>query len=214
MKFTRLILSCLVIVTAEKIEKQSFTPYVYLSGTVLSPSQMTENEAVSVGVNANTKTVVVLAGQNSVGKIKLGQSAQISGSGLEEKGYTATVISISDTAKKVTVGAAKVVVVEVVLKVENPDNDLKSGFSAKAKIFTDKPSDILSVPYSAVFSENGREYVYLLENSKSVKKEIKTYRELENGYEVVFGIKEGDVVITSPKNINKSGDSVTAREEN
>jgi len=231
MRFTRIFLSCIIAVaaaygavkmfsntsvevSAQRVEKQSFTPYVYLSGSVVSPSQSASSTSVQAGAFNNQKTVVVLVGQNSIGKIKLGQKAQILGNGLDDKGYTAVVSSISDTAKKVTLGTSKAVVIEVVLKVENPDSSLKNGFSAKAKIFTDEPSDIIVAPYSAVFSENNKEYVYVVEKQRAVKKEIKTDKELENGYEVVSGILEGDTIITSPEYVNKNGDSVKLKGEN
>lgn len=228
MKFTKFLLSCVIIVaaaygavklfspnnievTAKTIKKESFTPYVYLGGSVVDASQIGQG-ALQTGVGNNEKRVVVLASQNSAGKIKVGQKAVISASGLE-KDYKASVISVSDDAKKITVGTSKAVVVEVVLRVDNPDSDLKNGFNANAKIFTDEKTDILVVPYRAVFSENDREYVYVINDGKAQKREVKTDRELENGYEIVSGIKEGETVVTMPQSVTDKSSKIVVREE-
>ena len=229
MKFTKLILSCAIIiaaaygavklfsqdsveVTAKKIEKESFTPYVYLGGSVVAASNAGTQEILQTGVNEANKRVVVYAMQNSAGKIKVGQKAVISASGLE-KDYDASVVSVSDEAKKITVGSSKAVVVEVVLRVDNPDSDLKNGFNANAKIFTDQETDVLVVPYRAVFSENDKEYVYVISDGKAQKREVETNRELENGYEIVSGIEEGEIVVTTPQSVADKGTSVVVREE-
>ena len=51
-------------------------------------------------------------------------------------------------------------VVEVVVSVDNPGNDIKPGYTAKAKIITAQNDNVLIAPYEAVRAEeDGSEYV-------------------------------------------------------
>jgi len=152
--------------------------------------------------------VTVLVGESNISDIKKGQKAIITGNGFKDRSYNAVVTTIGSSAKKVTSGSTKIVVVEVGLAIENPDEALKSGFTAKVKIFTDEETEITVLPYSAVLQDDAGEYVYIYKQGKAVRADVKTGRELENGYEVLSGIKAGDKVITSPSAIKKSGTSV------
>ena len=61
------------------------------------------------------------------------------------------------------------------------------------------------MPYSAVLQDESGEYVYVYYDGRALKRNVKTGRELENGYEIVSGIDASSIVITSPLEV--SGDS-------
>ncbi|MEE1280248.1 MAG: efflux RND transporter periplasmic adaptor subunit [Oscillospiraceae bacterium] len=205
-----------------------------LSGQSLesSPKEIVSNRAgkvISVGVkngemigegetvvkleSGGSMQVTAMVGESNIADIKLGQKAEITGSGFKGKTYQATVIKIGETAKKVSVGNVKTVAVEVCLSVDNPDDALKSGFTAKVKIFTEDKSPILVVPYSAVLQQDEGEYVYLYNGEKAVKTSVKTGRELSDGYEIIEGLWQGDVVITSAQKIKKNNCAVNVNSE-
>ncbi len=192
-------------VTVSRVKTQEYAPYLILSGSI---SETDYVEASTGAVKTDAMLVTVLVSESKISSVKEGQKAEITGDGFENKSYTAYVSSIGKTAKKVTVGSSKIVVVDVVLEIENPDDALKSGFTAKVKLFTDDARNVTVLPYSAVMQDDVGEYVYLYSNGKAIRTNVKTGGELADGYEVLGGVDAGDVVITSPLEISGSSVSV------
>lgn len=200
----------------QEVEITEVTEIEYADSIVLSGS-IFEPENNNVGTDGSTQTisqpkccVTAYVGENNISKIRLGQSATISGSGFKDKTYIATVTSIGDTAKKVNVGGVKIAAVEITLTINEPDDALKSGFSANARIYTEDASYVSLVPYTAVVYKNGNEYVYLYKGDSAVLTPIKTGRELVGGLEVVSGIKSGDRIVLNPQKISGESCKVTA----
>lgn len=192
-------------VTVSRVKKQEYSPYLILSGSI---SETDYVEASTGAVVNDAMLVTVLVSESKISAVKEGQKAEITGDGFENKSYTAYVSSIGKTAKKVAVGSGKIVVVDVVLEIENPDDDLKSGFTAKVKLFTDNARNVTVLPYSAVMQDEVGEYVYLYSNGKAIRAKVKTGGELADGYEVLSGVDAGDFVITSPLDIGDGSVSV------
>ena len=195
-------------VSTDTVKKEAYAPYLVFSGSVSAPEQNGEYSYVM----AENTYVSVLVGESNISSIEKGQKAEITGSGFKGK-YSAEVISVGKSAKKITVGTTKAVVVDVVLKIDQPDDSIKSGFTAKAKIFTDKEENVLTVPYSAIMQQNDEQYVMVVKDGIAERKDVKTGRELANGCEILEGLLEGEVVITSPQSV-KNGSKVTQGGEN
>lgn len=186
-----------------EVTEIEYADSVVLSGSIFESASTIAGTDGSAQALSQTKFyVTAYVGENNISKIRLGQSATVSGSGFKDKTYSATVTKIGDTAKKVSVGGVKLTAVEVTLLINEPDDLLKSGFSASARIYTEDMSNVALVPYTAVILKNGKEYVYLYEDDTAVLTSIKTGRELVGGYEVVSGIKSGDRVIANPNKIS------------
>ncbi len=199
----------------KEVEIAEVTEIEYADSIVLSGS-IFEAENSIAGADGSTQTfaepkvyVTAYVGENNISKIRLGQTAQISGNGFKDKTYTATVTKIGDTAKKVSIGGVKIAAVEVALSINEPDTALKSGFSATARIYTEDVAKVTLVPYTAVVFKSGKEYVYLYKDDSAVLAPVKTGRELVGGYEVISGIKSGDKIILNPQKISGEARSVT-----
>ena len=137
--------------------------------------------------------------ESQISDIELGQRAQITGVGFKNSSYSGTVKSISSEAKQLVSVTGQETVVEVVVSVENPNEDIKPGFTAKAKIITSQDSNVLIAPYEAVRAdENGNEYVYKLEGKRAVRTPITTSTEFENGFQVISGLNRNDSIIINP----------------
>lgn len=203
----------------QEVEIAEVTEIEYADSIVLSGSIFESQNAIA-GADGSTQTlaepkcyVTAYVGENNVSKIQLGQSAQVSGSGFKDKIYSATVIKIGDSAKKVSLGGVKIAAVEVTLKINEPDNALKSGFSASARIYTEDLSNVSLVPYTAVVFKDGKDYVYLCKDNTATLTPIKTGRELLGGYEVISGIKNGDKIVLNPQKISGETCNVTVISE-
>lgn len=197
-------------VKVQAIKKESYKPHISVTGTIQkvnSSSAASSVAAAAMGGQSGT-VVTALIGESSISNVKVGQKALVTGVGFKDKYYDATVIKIGDKAQKVTSLNSKNVVVEVYLKIDSPDNALKTGFTAKADIFTGEEAFKTLVPYGAVLQDGMGEYVYVNENDTAQKRYIQTGLELENGYEVLSGLNEGEVVIITPGQISSNGQTI------
>lgn len=72
---------------------------------------------------------------------------------------------------------------------------LAYGLEMEAKVLIDAPREVLLVPEGAVFRENSRQYVKVLENGDLVEREIKTGIKANGSVEVKEGLNEGELVL-------------------
>ena len=144
----------------------------------------------------------VSVNEADVAKLRVGNSAVITGTGFGDHKYSAVVSKIYPTARKSISGTTQQVVVDVELQIQKADERIKPGFSAKAVIATEDAGERLTVPYTAVCQGNdNREYLYVFQNNHLQKRYIETGIELADSVEVVSGVKLGEAVVTNPGDI-------------
>lgn len=150
--------------------------------------------------------------ESQISEIKLGQKAEITGAGFKNSTYYGTVKDISSEAKQLYSTTGQETVVEVIVSVDHAGDDIKPGYSAKAKVTTSNNKNVLIAPYESVRADNdGNEYVFRLVGNKAVKTAITTNREFGDGFEVKKGLSADDRVIEDPDNIS-DGEFVLATE--
>lgn len=166
-----------------------------------------------ITISASTDLQVRLSiNESQISEIKVGQRAIITGAGFHTM-YEGKVTSISSEAKQEIHTTGTETIVEVIVRIHNPKNDIKPGFSAKAKIITEESKNVLVAPYEAVRADdNGKEFVYLLQGHRAVKVPVTTRKEYESGFEVLSGLKDQDSLIINPDSI-KDGAAVMPKEE-
>ena len=82
------------------------------------------------------------------------------------------------------------------------------GMSVRADIYTQSASETLAVPIQALLFDEENEseeektedqpYVFIAEDGKAVRREVKTGISSDSDQEILEGLSEGDVVITGP----------------
>ena len=194
-------------------------PYLYVPETITAPMDGVVTEVgIKSGVLSRTaKPVVTISdtgsfaamvtvGESYISDVKVGDPAVITGTGFPGREYTGHVRKIAPVARKLTGGTAQETVVDVEIAIDDPDNDLKAGFTARAEIVTDTRRTMLTVPYEAVRQdENNVEYVYLAEGSRAVRRNIQTGVELLEGVEVTEGLGPADVLLADASAAGKEG---------
>lgn len=151
-------------------------------------------------------------------KLKMGQNAEIVIDALSQEKYKGKVIEIGASAHSSTTGLqTNIRQFTVKVAIENPDEKLKPGMTARVKLFADQKENVIIVPIGAVKSEvNEKEQVYycLVEEKGRVKKAfVKTGLSDDLNIEIVEGLKENENVITGPYRVFKTlkeGDKVKA----
>ena len=180
-----------------------FAPY---DGVVLS-SDFRIGEQAS---GSNTLTLIsdefivkVSVSENDIFKISEGVEALITLDAYSNMEFDGRVIEIIP----ISVNDGGITSFEVLIEFETvEDIDIYYGLSANASIITQKAEDVLYVPIQSVYKEDGKSFVDLLttfdvdpENiGEAVEKtEITTGINDYLYIEVISGLKEGDIIVTS-----------------
>jgi len=91
----------------------------------------------------------------------------------------------------------------------NDAKNLRPGATINAVIFYKESKNVIKVPYSAVMNENGKYYVFTVDNSSKVtKKEIQIGTNDDSYYEVTSGLSEGEKIITVIDEALKDGEKI------
>jgi multidrug efflux pump subunit AcrA (membrane-fusion protein) len=182
---------------------------------ILAPEagEVTSISAERLSYAYPSKAVMTIAGnsnlqirlsvnESQVSDIKVGQKASITGVGFKNA-FSGKVKSISSGAKQVDTATGQDTVIDVIVSVENPNSDIKPGFTTKARIVTSTSPNVLIAPYEAVRADNsGNEYVFKLSGTKAVKVPVTTNREFDNGFEIKSGLSKNDKIVLNPDNIS------------
>ena len=96
--------------------------------------------------------------------------------------------------------------VEITLAVPEGDVELKPGISAKAEVFIDRREDVLYVPIQCVFLEEGKHWVYRIDElGAPVAAAVTPGMSNDTYIEILEGLDEGDEVLLYNPNIPSEG---------
>ncbi len=160
------------------------------------------------------KLVVPLSQYDSV-RVKVGQKADLKVKGLDKK-YTGSITSIgkvanmpSSVAGLSSSSASQEAKVDVEIKLDNPDENIKIGYESDADIILNEKKGALNVNFEAVQQDGKGKYVFVVENGLAKKRYVTTGLETDFDIEIIDGLKEGDKYITNPDSSIKDGEAVT-----
>lgn len=126
-----------------------------------------------------------------IGPVKAGDDVEVEATAYPGEKFYGEVVSINPVLDPMTRTN------QVRVKVENPDDKLKPEMFVNGRIKIDL-GEKLAVPESAVLDTGLRKIVYLSkENDMLESREVATGQKAEGYYEVVDGLSEGDMVVTS-----------------
>jgi HlyD family secretion protein len=199
---------------------------------VVGTSQMAGTELMRIA-NLSNMEVRVNVNENDIIRVTLGDTADIDVDAYSSTGrkFKGVVTEIANTASGVTTAAEAVTEFEVKIKILNGSfSDLmanrgrksypfKPGMTASVEVITDRKSNILSVPISAVTTRNEKvekttprantttkplkeepikEVVFVDSAGIAKVREVKTgISDFEN-IEVLSGLKAGDKIVSGP----------------
>lgn len=137
----------------------------------------------------NDILVSMLAAQNDMDKISVSQNVEIT---LNDKEYKGTIHRISAMAVPAS-GKPKIV---VDVKVSKPDKNILPGEEAEVEIYTQSKESVVVVPVEAIYSNADHDFVYVLEDSKVLRKTVEVGITSKSFTEITDGLVVGDIVIT------------------
>jgi HlyD family secretion protein len=157
------------------------------------------------------KIAEITLNEVDVAKVKVGQKATLTFDALPDLSISGKVLEV-DMIGTVSQG---VVSYGVKIAFDTEEEKVKPGMSVTADIITDAKQDVLVLPNSAIKSQGNSYYVELVEASEEMKQQLLTNtsgtilptppksQPIEVGLsndlstEIVSGLKEGDIVVTS-----------------
>ena len=177
------------IVTASFVESGS----VVTKGSPLFTVESSNNIKVDVGIS-----------KYDIGKIEVGQKADITIAGNE---YTGTVYEIKRLAEATDSDKAKVT---VSVRFDQPDDKVYIGLEADVKIHTSVKEGILTIPTEAYYADDNGDYCYLIKGGEVVKQYVTVGSQTPDYIEITAGLNNGDIVITddiTDENIGQKAES-------
>lgn len=139
-------------------------------------------------------------------RVKIGNDVEISGKAIGDSILKGKVVKIAPEAKNIT-SSLGVNQKRVPITIEIDDNTelLKSGYDLDVKVITEAKSDTVVIPDSAVFDYQGNSCVFVVENGKTVIRQVKKGIESEKTIEILDGLGEGEKILPKPNNEIKEG---------
>ena len=173
----------------------------------VSPGALTNPSHTLAAVSpVQSLQVKISVSEDKISQLQVGQPVLITCAAIDGKTYHGTVESISPLARKSYSLSSQSTVVDVFLHVDDPDGQLRPGFTAKAKIHVRRDGGAFFLPYSAlILDASGQETVYLWQQGRAVSRPVECLSHMENGYVALSGVSESDLVITNPASVPASG---------
>ena len=206
------------------------TIYAPMSGTVSALNK--EQGEIALGSQFQKDVIMVIADltemearvnvdENDIGKIAIGQTAEIEVDAMLDHPLTGVVSEISSSANAAGQGSTdQKTEFEIKIAVTDPPKTLRPGMTASADVLTKTEDSALSVPIQSVgvraidqLTMKGQkrkdaeanfkadkdgfvEVVFCIENGKAVAKQVKTGIQSDDLIEIVDGVKQGDEIVT------------------
>ncbi|AMJ41486.1 efflux RND transporter periplasmic adaptor subunit [Anaerotignum propionicum] len=165
-----------------------------IKGVVLE-SNVNENAFLSAGtiayviINLDVINIEVNVTEDIINTIRLGDSVDVKIASVSEEYFKGNVINISP-------GANSDGTFKVKIEVLNSDNLLKSGMFAEVDFVKNYLENVLTVPVNSVLSENGQNYVYIVEDGIAKKMAVKLGFDHGDNIEILDGLSENMLVVT------------------
>jgi len=173
------------------------------AGTVLastvstssSNNTTTTNKVASVITSAKPLVTINLT-EIDISKVSVGDRATVTLDAFSEQTFTGKVQSID----KVGTVSSGVTAYPVVIALDLDNKKILPNMSASATILTDRRSNVLLIPASAVTTENEVSTVKILKDKQLLTKTVSLGLANDTQVEIRSGLLEGEAVITSVSN--------------
>ena len=158
--------------------------------------------------------VSVAVRENMLPRIAVGQEVAVSGVAFDKPSYKGYISQIASSARSRVSGAGSETVVDAVVCLADgeADDSLLLGLTAKAAVTVATRENVLLVPYDCLAQdENGKDYVYRVQNGIAQQMTVTVLQELSEGALVEDGLTDGDVLVRAPEALH--GEQVAVQTE-
>lgn len=157
-------------------------------------------------VNTKNIEIELALTEFDIGKISVGQKAEINLAAYPDERFTGEVCYVGFAADSISKKFP------VKIQLENADRKIRSGMIVQASIITAEQEDVLVVPQTAVFTENGVEKIYLVDDDSRIRTiTVKTEPLDDNKLKIVEGSVENEEVVINGNYELGIGEEVTIK---
>jgi efflux transporter, RND family, MFP subunit len=169
--------------------------------------------------DTGTKQIIAKVDETDIGKIKVGQDATFTVDSYTNKTFTAHVSKISqtdttyswdttNTTSSSSASSASVIYYYVTLDVDDPNDDLRLGMTARVDISTSQKENALVVPIAALKTNNSGSYVVVVHDDGSTENVmVQTGIYSDDYVEITSGLSVGDKVSIAYTSSGKSSEN-------
>lgn len=201
-----------------KAKKEGVNKGLYYYGAVINSSWQNLNNTnikapasgmLAIGdikegqqVTAGSKLFQIVTGKNleflaevdesDISQIKIGQSAEVNLNSNKNKKYKGVVKEVGLVTKTTSSGATAI---DVKIELIDFEDTPIVGLSGDATIKTETKKNSLVIPTEYLQENEGGLFVNVLENGRVKKLTIEVGLESSEGYEVISGLNEGDIIV-------------------
>ncbi len=176
----------------------------------------TAAEGAAVAPQSAPFTVVNLGGvgfmaqvdEADVDRVKTGMMAKVTLDAFPGESLEARVITVKPAAIQTTTGG---IAFPVELEISSGERELLVGMSGSVDIEVDAVSDAVIVPIEAIFDEDEKKFVYLIEKDKVSKQEVTTGALTDTEAEIATGVEPGAEVAVGNLSSLKDGMAVRVK---
>src|SRR5215510_6609897 len=181
-------------------------------GEMVTPSAMGESGARTSVVSLadlNDLQIELDISQQDFARLKMGQRAEIVPEAFQNLRYSGYIAEIAPEANR-----AKATV-QVKVKVENPDEQLRPEMNARVNFLNDaapaengKPAARVLVPKAAVVHRDGSDFVFVVKNSRVEQRVVRVGEATGDFYHVMEGLSGGESAAVTGVDKLRDGDRV------
>lgn len=165
-------------------------------------SNSTDETPIIIG-DLNTMKAKVQINEVDISNVKIGQNVKLTFDaidGLEATGKVEKIDALGTLSNNV-------VTYDVVISFDSLDERIKPQMSVSAEITTNSKQAIITVPNSAIKTQNGKSYVQVMKNGIPENRNIEIGINNDTYTEIISGINVGDEIVTQTINSNVSTSS-------
>lgn len=163
--------------------------------------QSSVSQAAMSMIGLSNTQVKVDVPESDITKLKVGNTVDITLDAFGNDQVFSGTVTFIDPASTVI---SEVIYYKVTVGFNTKDEKIKSGMTANLTILTNNKDNVLVVPSRAVSARGDTRYVQVLQDDKSIEKEVQIGLKGDDGlWEITSGLNVGEKVIISTKNGKK-----------
>ncbi|MDI7252901.1 MAG: efflux RND transporter periplasmic adaptor subunit, partial [Actinomycetota bacterium] len=143
--------------------------------------------------------------ETDIPKVQVGQKVKVYLDAYPDLAFTGEVVQVGIRAER---GSGGTTVFPVIVRLDRTEVPLRLGYNATVDIEVLSRKGIISLPVTALFSEEGKDYVYVVEDGRAGRREVTAGERSEEWVEILAGLEEGERVVTEGVGLVKEGQKV------
>ena len=185
------------------------TDGIISSVQIVKGSYASETQTLLTIIDADQIGVSFTISKDDLGSVKPNQKVRVVIGNNQYDGFVEYIsrVASTDSAYQAAGTGSSGGNIQGKIVINNPDENLYIGISAKVYIFVGKSEGTLAVPYEALNTDIDGDYVYVVDKDNKIqRKDVKIGIFSDEYYEITEGIEEGDKVIREVTKDMKPGD--------